>query len=53
MMTLRRLRWARLVAAGAFLSQIGACTFSEINELVQTVLLGITAAGGVAIIQNI
>jgi len=33
--------------------QVGGCTFWEINEFLQTVFLGITAAGGVAILQNI
>jgi len=43
----------RLVGIGVILLQAGGCTFLAFNEVVQTVLLGITAAGGVAILQNI
>lgn len=49
-------RWfkaMKLVGVGAVLLQAGGCTLLQINELIQTVLLGITAAGGVAILQNI
>ncbi len=41
------------VAYGAILFQMGGCSFEVINEYVQTILLGITAAGAVAIIQNV
>lgn len=43
----------RLATVGAVLLQAGGCTFLAFNEILQTVLLGITAAGGVAILQNI
>jgi hypothetical protein len=32
---------------------MGACDFDTVNSLLQTVFLGISAAGGIAIIQNI
>ena len=41
------------LATGAMLLQLGGCTFSEFNEVLQTVLLGVTAAGGIAILRNI
>lgn len=53
---MKNLRWFRamkLAGVGAVLLQAGGCTFLQFNELLQTVLLGITAAGGVAILQNI
>ena len=43
----------RLIGVGAVLLQAGGCSFLAFNEVLQTVLLGITAAGGVAILQNI
>ena len=43
----------RLVGVGMILLQAGGCTFAQFNEVLQTVFLGITAAGGVAILQNI
>ncbi len=46
----RIMRVMKALAAGAFLLQATGC---EVNELLQTVLLGITAAGSVAILQNI
>ena len=49
-------RWfkaMKLIGVGAMLLQAGGCTFLQFNELLQTVLLGVTAAGGVAILQNI
>ena len=44
-----------VLASGAILLQGGGCGFgfTEINDVVQTILLGITAAGGLAILQNI
>lgn len=42
-----------ILTSGAFLLQAGGCDLAMINEFVQTVLLGITAAGAVAILQNI
>jgi hypothetical protein len=49
----RLFRFAKLAVGGLALLQAGGCTFLEINEVVQTILLGITAAGGIAIIQNV
>ena len=49
----RMMRVMKLLAAGAMLLQAGGCDLLVINEYVQTILLGITAAGGYAIIQNI
>ena len=48
-----RLRVLTLVAGGTALLQFGGCTFAEFNELIQTALLGVTAAGSFAILQNI
>lgn len=44
-----------VLASGAILLQGGGCEFgfTDFNDFVQTILLGITAAGGVAILQNI
>ena len=49
----RGMRFAKIMVAGAFLLQAGGCTTADVFDLVQTVLLGITAAGAVAILQNI
>jgi hypothetical protein len=43
----------QLVSGGAILLGAGGCTLQEFNEFLQTVLLGVTAAGAVAIIRNI
>ena len=53
MLRSRMVRTFQLVATGLVLLQAGGCTTSEILEFIQTVLLGITAAGGIAIIQNV
>lgn len=57
------MRWARVFASSAVVYQVGGCTApddllnsffaSPILDIVQTVFLGITAAGGYAILQNI
>ena len=49
----RGLRMMKALATGLILLQTGGCTFAELNELFQTVLLGVTAAGSIAILQNI
>ncbi len=49
----RGLRLMKLLAGGAFLLQFAGCSLVEINEFIQTILLGVTAAGAVAILQNI
>ena len=46
-------RILQFASSGALLLGAGGCTLQEFNEFLQTVLLGITAAGGIAIIQNI
>jgi hypothetical protein len=43
----------KALAVGAVLLQAGGCSFQVLNEIVQTVLLGVTAAGAVAILRNI
>ena len=43
----------KLLASGVILLQVGGCTFTAINEFAQTVFLAITAAGSIAILQNI
>ena len=47
------LRLMKMLAAGGILLQAGGCAFADILPFIQTVLLGITAAGSVAILQNI
>ena len=49
----RIMRVVKALASGALLLQATGCTQQEFIEFVQTVFLGITAAGGIAIIQNI
>jgi hypothetical protein len=49
----RIMRVVKALASGAFLLQAGGCELASFNEFIQTVFLGITAAGGVAILQNI
>ena len=53
---MRFLRWTRLASAfacGAVMLQVGGCTFQTFNDVLQTLLLGVSAAGAVSIIQNI
>ena len=50
---LRLVRTMKLLAPGALLLQAGGCDFAMFNDFLQTVLLGITAAGSIAILQNI
>ena len=59
----RLMRWARVLASSAVVYQVAGCTApddligsffaSPILDVVQTVFLGVTAAGGFAILQNI
>ncbi len=49
----RMLRAFQFVATGLVMLQVGGCTTIETLEFIQTIFLGITAAGGVAIIKNI
>lgn len=53
MRTSRIMRAMKVLGSGAMLLQFGGCDFTTFNEILQTILLGITAAGGIAIIQNI
>lgn len=46
----RMMKW---LAPGIVLLQAASCDFASINDLAQTVLLGVTAAGSIAILQNI
>ena len=49
----RIVRAVQSFAGGFLLLQAGGCDLTGFNEFLQTVLLGITAAGSIAIIQNI
>ena len=49
----RFLRLMKWLTPGAILLQAGGCTLEMINELLQTFFLGITAAGAIAILDNI
>ena len=54
MMRLHRfLRVVTGIASGGFLLQFGGCTTADALDIIQTILLGITAAGGWAIVQNV
>jgi len=46
-------RALKSLMAGAFLMQASGCTQAEFNEFLQTVFLGITAAGAIVIIENV
>lgn len=46
-------RTMKLLASGGLLLQVGGCTESAFFDLLQTALLGVTAAGSWAILQNI
>ena len=46
-------RVLQTLASGAILLQMAGCAFTEFTEFLQTVFLGVTAAGSVAILQNI
>ena len=49
----RGMKAVKMLAAGVILLQAGGCAFAGFLEFAQTVFLGITAAGAVAILQNI
>ncbi len=53
MRTERFFKVLKCLTPGAILLQMGGCDLAAANELLQTIFLGITAAGGVAILQNI
>ena len=44
---------AKLLTTGMILLQAGGCTTTMFLDFVQTILLGVTAAGSVAILSNI
>ncbi len=46
----RILKW---LTPGVILLQAGGCNPAAFNELLQTIFLGITAAGSIAILDNI
>ena len=48
--TMRLMKKMRWLATGVILLQTTGCDF---NQFIQTVFLGITAAGSIAILQNI
>jgi hypothetical protein len=50
---LRFVRFMKWLTPGAILLQAGGCDLTGLNEFIQTVFLGITAAGSLAILQNI
>lgn len=49
----RMMRVVMMLGSGAVLLQAAGCAFNDILQIVQTGLLGVTAAGAYAIIQNI
>ena len=49
----RAVRVIKLVASGAVMLQAAGCDMLTLNDYLQTIFLGIAAAGGIAIIQNI
>lgn len=49
----RRMHVVKMICCGAILMQAGGCANVTAIDYIQTVLLGITAAGGVAILRNI
>ncbi|MHC4063720.1 MAG: hypothetical protein ACYSUI_04370 [Planctomycetota bacterium] len=49
----RLLRLTTMLTSGAMMLQIGGCSSSDAFEFIQTILLGVTAAGSVAILQNV
>lgn len=55
MKSTRMLRWGTLLATGGVMLQLGGCTFDlgGTFDFLQTAFLGITAAGSIAILQNL
>gem|GEM_PF-1092732 len=52
-MRTRFVRTLQLIAAGAIAFQAAGCTFQQVNELLQTAFLGVTAAGSYVILRNL
>lgn len=46
-------RWLSMLVVGGVLLQAGGCTVAEVNEFLQTVFLGVTAAGAYVLLRNI
>jgi hypothetical protein len=44
---------ATVLASGGVILQFGGCTSTDAFDFIQTILLGITAAGSWTIIQNV
>ena len=55
MKSTRMLRWSTMLVSGGVMLQLGGCSLDLAGafDFLQTVFLGITAAGAVAILQNI
>ena len=53
MKSARGIRVLMMLGSGMMLLQAAGCSFQEVLNVIQTGLLGVTAAGAVAIIQNI
>jgi len=49
----RIVRLLKFLTPGVILLQAAGCTFTAVNDVIQTIFLGITAAGALAILQNI
>ena len=49
----RNLRVVKALASGALLLQTSGCNPIEFNAFLQTIFLGITAAGAIVIIENV
>ena len=47
------IRMMKMLASGAILMQAAGCALNDFMEFLQTAFLGVTAAGSVAILQNI
>ena len=49
----RLIRPLAMLAGGAALLQLGSCTSTDVFDIVQTILLGVTAAGAVVIMREV
>ena len=49
----RLMRVMKFAVPGVMLFQMGGCDITGLLTIVQTVFLGVTAAGAIAILQNI
>ena len=46
-------RFMKLMVPGVLMFQVAGCDLTTTNEALQTAFLGITAAGSIAILQNL